>query len=144
MQESKMLCTIVWPLLRKIPVFLYQHKEGSLFVPCCRNLKNLQVNGRKPNYHLYVPICRSAQYNMNIYYYNFFKKLSQNKNLQPIRFNQSIICNEILILQIYQIPLEFGRWSLYVLPLYYHHACAFESSRQECPCSALPQQGQSS
>ena len=34
--------------------------------------------------------------------------------------------------------------SLYVLSLYYRHACAFESSRQECPCSALPQQGQSS
>ena len=33
--------------------------------------------------------------------------------------------------------------SLTVLPLYYRHARAFEISRQEFPCSALPQQGKS-
>ena len=38
----------------------------------------------------------------------------------------------------------YNSWLLYVLPLYYHHAHVFESSRQEFPCSALPQQGQSS
>ena len=31
--------------------------------------------------------------------------------------------------------------SITVLSLYYRHACVFESSRQEFPCSALPQQG---
>ena len=34
--------------------------------------------------------------------------------------------------------------SLTVLLFYYHHPRAFESSRQEFPCSALPQQGKSS
>ena len=33
---------------------------------------------------------------------------------------------------------------LTVLPLYHRHARVFESSRQEFPCSALPQQGKSS
>ena len=34
--------------------------------------------------------------------------------------------------------------SLTVLSLYYRHARAFESSRQEFPCSSLPQQGKRS
>ena len=37
-----------------------------------------------------------------------------------------------------------GSPSLTVLPLYYCHARAFESSRQKFACSALPQQGKSS
>ena len=69
--------------------------------------------GEKTNYHLYIPICRSAQqYNMNIYYYIFLKKLSHNENLQNISLNEPIICNELLKRQIYLTP--YGIWNYLV------------------------------